>query len=273
MRPSRDYQEDAVLQEVEELLEQDRRDSFTSTTSTTAGGGGGHSRHSSRGHTPPLPPIRPTARTVLASHAALILTATLAARQLARLARLSSRSTVALPLAHFVALALAALVYGWLRPIRGHAHAAPSALELGKGSHLGVNAASSRRQAWAAGAVVAVCLNLRVWELRSGQPRLSEALEVRLVDFLFKRVCSLKLTSLASPTHRSLPFPRSSHSRHGLQAGCRPQACGTSHQRRRSRRRLPQRPSSSALPSLASLHTVVRSCSLSSAFRSRLLRW
>ena len=179
MRPSHEYGEDPVLEEVESMLEQDRRDSFASSTTAA------HSRHSSRTHTPLLPPQqhhyhhRPAPRTILLSHLALVVVSAAAARQLSRLARLSSRSTVALPLAHFLVLALAALVYGWLRPSRTHAHTSPSVLELGKGSHLGATAASTRRQAWAAGAVVAACFNLRVWELRAGQPRLSEALEVR----------------------------------------------------------------------------------------------
>ncbi|GAA5930894.1 hypothetical protein JCM3775_000745 [Rhodotorula graminis] len=178
MRPSREYDDDPVLQQVESMLEQDRRDS--SASSTTAA----HSRHSSRSHTPPLPPLqhhhhhRPAPRTVLLSHIALVVASAAAARQLSRLARLSSRSTVALPLAHFLVLALAALVYGWLRPSMTHAHTSPSVLELGKGSHLAATTASTRRQAWATGAVVAVCFNLRVLELRAGQPRLSEALEV-----------------------------------------------------------------------------------------------
>ncbi|BGP40618.1 hypothetical protein JCM10450v2_004613 [Rhodotorula kratochvilovae] len=168
-RSSREYsEEDAVLAQADELLfEQDRRDSFAST----------HSRRSSSGLYSAPPAQRAAPRTVLLSYTALVVLSTCAARQLARLARISRSSTLALPLANFLILDLTALAFSRIRPGRSFSAGGPGAIELGKGVHLG-RGAPTRGQAWLAGAAAALALNLRFWELRAGQTRLSEALEV-----------------------------------------------------------------------------------------------
>ncbi|GAA5827774.1 hypothetical protein JCM3770_005417 [Rhodotorula araucariae] len=174
-RSSREYaEEDAVLAQADELLiEQDRRDSFAST----------HSRRSSSAlYSAPHAP-RAAPRTVVLSYAVLVGLSTCAARQLARLARISRSSTLALPLANFIILALLAFSFSRTRVGRGYSTGGAGSIELGRGIHLG-GAATSTRQAWLAGAAVGLGLNLRFWGLRAGQTRLSEALEVFTIPAL-----------------------------------------------------------------------------------------
>lgn len=149
---------------------------------------------------------------VLASWAALVVlsawTSRLEATQLAR----HSRTVAAwFPLTHFSVLGAVLAVYPLLR---GQSLArGGGGLELGGGAGL----ARDRRVGMAAGAAVALSLMLRVWEVRVGQERLCEAIEVRPFLAVFCRCDQLSLlqvfvipavlafspyiTSIVSPAH------------------------------------------------------------------------
>ncbi|BGP08616.1 hypothetical protein JCM10049v2_004463 [Rhodotorula toruloides] len=131
---------------------------------------------------------------VLASWAALVVlsawTSRLEATQLAR----HSRTVAAwFPLTHFSVLGAVLAVYPLLR---GQSLArGGGGLELGGGAGL----ARDRRVGMAAGAAVALSLMLRVWEVRVGQERLCEAIEVFVIPAVL--AFSPYITSIVSPAH------------------------------------------------------------------------
>lgn len=84
----------------------------------------------------------------------------LSTQQLSHLDRYSPVATLVFPLVHFGTLAVVAAVATWAKPSQG--------LERG-----------GRKKAFAAGAASALGLLLRLWEMRHGDQRVCEALEVR----------------------------------------------------------------------------------------------
>ncbi|GAA6032291.1 hypothetical protein JCM8097_008101 [Rhodosporidiobolus ruineniae] len=169
-------EEEAIaLQQADELLQQDddRRASLASTSTRASTSG----RRPSSGL---LPPRQGSARSLVVSYAATVLFGTLAARQLARLARDSHLSTLAFPLVHFAALGLIVFVVGCAR---GSRPVSPGGGGFGRDA-AGGGGGVGRKAAWRAGAASALSLALRIWEVRMGSARLCEALELFAIPTL-----------------------------------------------------------------------------------------
>ncbi|GAA5911611.1 hypothetical protein JCM6882_008053 [Rhodosporidiobolus microsporus] len=157
------------MKEVQELLaDEDRRLSIGSSSAAGTG---------RRGSGPTMAAAAASPRTLLASYAATALLSTLSTRQLARLARYSRLTTIAFPLTHFATLGAVALALGFWRP-RGVFGAAAAVGGGGAATSVGA------RVALGAGAASALGMVLQLWEMRIGEQRLSEALEIFLLPTL-----------------------------------------------------------------------------------------
>ncbi|GAA5935868.1 hypothetical protein JCM10213_002143 [Rhodosporidiobolus nylandii] len=170
-----DTEDDIALRAADELLALDDRRSSTDGRTTTAGGGG-------RRPSAPFELAQPgSSKALLASYGATVLFATLSARQLGRLARHSRLTTLLFPLSHFGALSALAILVECLRS-RGRFGAGAEGVTGRGGTVVGEGAAS--KIAYGAGAASALSMALRLWEVRQGETRLCEALEVFVLPTL-----------------------------------------------------------------------------------------
>lgn len=147
------------------------------------GGSGTHSRRASLasayGATGHAVGSHVAGSTVLASSTALVVLSAWASRlEATQLARHSRLVGACFPLMHFGALGALLTVYPLVRRKTGAARGG-GGLELGGGT-----STRDRRLAVAAGAASALSLMLRIWEVRVGQERLCEAIEVRALPLV-----------------------------------------------------------------------------------------
>ncbi|GAA6018741.1 hypothetical protein JCM10207_005563 [Rhodosporidiobolus poonsookiae] len=181
-----DDEADVALQAADDLLADDESQRRASMSTTASHTGMAYSAHEG------APP-----RALAAAYGAAILLSTLSTRQLDRFVRHSRTTSLAFPLAHFGALEAAVVVLGYLQG-RGMLSWAT------KGTGGQRIEAVPRRTAWLAGAVTALGLVLRLWELRVGDHRLGEALETFILPTL------LAFLPYASTKLQSTPFTPSS---------------------------------------------------------------
>ncbi|GAA5857864.1 hypothetical protein JCM8547_006010 [Rhodosporidiobolus lusitaniae] len=181
-------EEDAIaLRQVDELLDEDRRLSLSSNTSNFS------TSPRRRSSLPYALPSQGGSKRLLVSLVATVGLSAVSSRQLARLDRHSNLATLAFPLSHFGTLAVVAYALGWLRP-RG-------VLGISAGGGQGAGDAAGRKIAWGAGAASALALVLRLWEVRMGDHRLAEALEVFTIPTLLALLpyATSKLTYSSTP--------------------------------------------------------------------------
>jgi hypothetical protein len=160
------YDEELALRAADELLTQDdereHRASLSSLNSSR--------RRSSAGSLPAFTATRGgSGRALLTAYGVAVALSALSSRQLAQLDRHSKLATLAFPLTHFGALGLLAVAIGVAKPRSSF------------GAAGAVGAEAGGRVAWGAGAAAALGMVLRLWEVRMGDERVCEALEVRRV--------------------------------------------------------------------------------------------
>ncbi|GAA5841151.1 hypothetical protein JCM11251_003222 [Rhodosporidiobolus azoricus] len=180
-----DSEDDVALQEANKLLaDEDRRLSVDSSAAVSGSG--------RRGLGTPSAGPAASPRVLLASYVATVLLSTWSTRRLARLARYSRLATIAFPLTHFATLSAIVFALGFVRQ-RGTFGAA-----AGWGGQGGP--AGGGRMAWLAGAASASGLVLRLWEMRLGEQRLCEALEIFTLPTLLA-LLPYALSKLHSTSH------------------------------------------------------------------------